>query len=357
MEFFKLNSSYKPSTTVNLKDTDTLIWTERFSTEGDFKLVMEDDISILTTLPKGSLISHTDTRQVMIVENHLVERDDEKKLKTTITGRSFEIVADQRATLGSAQPLYDGAGDSIVESYTGTPEAVATLILTSGLEPGTASADDAIPNLDVTSVIRDPDVSGERIIQRGQLLPAVRGLLNISKAGLKTIRPLGSETTLKLVVHDGLDRTASVIFYASNEDLEDPQYFSSITNYKNYAQIAAHDHARLYRHKDVATTQSGLNRRVLYVDANDIEGAFGSPTNTDVVATRGQAELDEHKEISLMSAKISINAKPKFKLNYDIGDLVKVFGEWNVVQTMRVTEHILTLDKTGIRGYPSLTIE
>lgn len=356
MEFFKLDSSYRPSTTVIAKDEDTLVWTERYQANGEFVYETEDDISILDVLPEGTLVSHNNTRQVMIVETHSIKRDKDKKLKVKLSGRSFDTFAEQRATAGSASALYDGAGDQIVESITGTPEAVATQILSYGLEPGTASANDAVPNLNVYMVIRDPDSSRTHVIKRGDIYKAVREILNVSGAGIKTIRPEGATTTLDLVVHDGLDKTASVIFHALTDDLEDPEYLRSIRNYKTHAQIAAHDHARLYRHRDLVADVTGLNRRTLYVDADDIEGAFAVPTSTDAVATRAQGELDEHKRLSLMSAKIATTATPKFKIHYDVGDLVRVFGEFNSVQTMRVTEHILTYDKTGMRGYPTLNL-
>ena len=57
-----------------------------------------------------------------------------------------------------------------------------------------------------------------------------------------------------------------------------------------------------------------------------------------------------------MQAKISQTAKPKFKINYDVGDLVTCFGDFGTVQKMRVTEHVLTVDKDGIQGYPTLNI-
>lgn len=93
----------------------------------------------------------------------------------------------------------------------------------------------------------------------------------------------------------------------------------------------------------------------MYVDANDIEGTIAN-TGSDVIYARGQSEMDDHKKIALLQAKISTTARPKFKVHYDVGDLVRVFGEFATAQTMRVTEHILTVDKKGMRGYPSLSI-
>jgi len=354
-EFFKLDSSYYPNTTIS--KFDTLIWTERYQKEGEFQLVVDDYIDILTTLPLGTLLSHTDTLQVMIVENHEIERDKEKKLKITVSGRSFETFAENRVTYGPTTPLYDPTTHvANVSSFSGSAEAAAVALLVAHMVATTDPTQDAIPNLSVYSVLRAPDSSLTHIFQRGDLYARVMELLNISDAGIKTIRPVSPDTTLDIVIHDGLDLTGSVIFYAQYEDLEDAKYLWSIRGYKNYAQVTAHDYARIYQSRDVGSTLSGLNRRVMYVPANDIEGNYSPGTSTDAISTRGQSEIDMHKQLALLQAKIATTARPKFKIDYDVGDLVTVFGEFSTAQTMRVTEHILTIDKNGLRGYPSLSV-
>ena len=53
MQFYKLASAYPfyPSDTVALTSDDSLIWTERFQSNGDFTLEKYNDLSILTSLP------------------------------------------------------------------------------------------------------------------------------------------------------------------------------------------------------------------------------------------------------------------------------------------------------------------
>jgi hypothetical protein len=253
--------------------------------------------------------------------------------------------------------LYDPITDvANVEIITADPAAhVAVQLLKSRLEVGTASADDAIPNLLVYSDIRVLDAAMDQVVRRGDIYSRVLEYLRLCDAGIKTMRPNGAQITMDLVVHDGVDRINSVIFYAQYEDLDDAKYFQSIKGYKNYALIAANVYARLYRNRDILVDLTGLDRRVLYVEADDIDGLYDPPTADDAISARGQATLDEHKKISLIQATISKTAKPKFKIDYDVGDLVTVFGEFATAQVMRVTEHILTVDKDGMRGFPSLS--
>lgn len=264
-------------------------------------------------------------------------------------------------TKGTLQGLYDLTTDenALTETFASAPaENVVRDLLRYALESPYATADDAVSNVSIKLVIRDPDAPMEHVIKRGDVYRQALELMGIANAGIRVVRPNGTQNTLDLVVHDGIDRTfgaAAVIFYAQNEDLVEPEYLWSIKDYKNYAQVATHTDARLYRHRDLTANRQGLDRRVLYVEADDLEGDYTPGTPTDVLAGRAQGELDGHKKIVLLSAQVSDTAKPKFKIHYDVGDLVQAFGEFAAAQNMRVTEHILTVDKDGIRGYPSLS--
>lgn len=354
MEFFKLNSSHKPADTI--QDFASLVWTERYQTESDFQLVVNNDVRILTALPIGSLVSHTDTNCVMIVENHEISRTADKKLVINVSGRSLETFLENRVVTACLFGLYDvTTEDAIVQTITAAAEEAARQLISNAVVTGVAPTNEDIPNVATYLVIRDPDVSMTHVIKRGTVYARVMDLLGICNAGLKTVRPNGLQTTMDLVIYDGLDLLTSVIFYAQYEDLVDAKYFWSNKGYRNYAAVAAHFYSRQYRHRDIPAPLSGLDRRILYVEADDLEGIYSPPVANDVIVARAQSALDEHKRISLLQAKISDTAKPRFKIDYNIGDLVTVFGEFSTAQAMRVTEHILTIDTEGMRGYPSLS--
>jgi hypothetical protein len=292
----------------------------------------------------------------MIVENHEIFRDDKRNLQIAVTGRTFETFAENRTTAGSEQPLVDGTGATIVESIAAAPSSTIALgLLKARMEPGTASAANAIPNLAISASIRVLDTAMAQVIRRGDLYSRIIELLNLCDAGLKNVRPNGAQTTLNLIIHDGSDLRSSVIFYALNEDLSDCKYFYSISDYKNYAAIATNTTNRVYRTRDLGADVNGLQRRSMYVEASDLKGAYSPPTATDVVASRAQMELDQVIQLYLMEAKVTETARPKFKINYDVGDLVMVLGDYDIADPMRVTEHILTFDNKGMRGYPTLS--
>lgn len=357
MQIFKLNQpSYLPGDTYqkfNPDDGDTLVWTERYQVAGDFKLEVENEVSILTKFPLGTLISHTDTTEVMMVENHEIDRTD-KGLKITVSGRTFETFAENRNTVGWG-PLVDSNDNPNAPYIAPAPaSSIATEMLSTNFVTG--HTDDIIPNVLVYEDMRFLDDDMDHIVKRESVYSSIMNYLRLCDAGIKTVRPNGAQTTMDVVIHDGADRRNSIIFYAQNEDLGNAKYFWSIKNYKNYVLIATKVYARLHRHRDILTDLTGLDRREMYAEANDLEESYEPSFGWDVLSSRGQAELDNHQKVALLQATISKSARPKFKFDYDVGDLVTVFGEFGVAQYMRVTEHILTVDKDGIRGYPSLNI-
>jgi len=95
--------TYLPKT--SLKNFDSFIWTERYQAPGDFKVTIYDDISAVNILPLESLVSHTDTFVVMMVENVDVVREKTGRLKIEISGRSAETFLECRPTAGCDQAL------------------------------------------------------------------------------------------------------------------------------------------------------------------------------------------------------------------------------------------------------------
>lgn len=357
MELFKLQTDFHPGPTVTFNETTELAWVERYQSAGEFQLVVKDDITIRTQLPTGTLISHTDTSEVMIIEDHHVQRDKDKILTVTITGRSFETFAEQRITQASKQPINDSVDNALGEVYgPATSAGIVEHLLLYAFQTDIADSGEDVPNLYIAQDMRTTDALLTYAIKRGELYSVLQELLKLNDVGIKNVRPAYTANGLRMYVHDGADLSGSVVFYAQYEDLDDAQYFESIKAYKTHAWVAGKYWARPIKSRRVITTPTGLTKRLMYVEDQNLDGDYSTPSTGDVLDTRGQQELDQHPYINLMSATISQTAIPKFKIDYDVGDLVTVFGEFDVAQRMRVAEHALTLDKDGLRGFPSLII-
>lgn len=67
-------------------------------------------------------------------------------------------------------------------------------------------------------------------------------------------------------------------------------------------------------------------------------------------------EMKKHRRVSLFTGDISPRAPYKYKTDYNLGDLVSLYGDYGQVEQMLVTEYIRTEDAEGDRGYPGLTL-
>src|SRR5690349_11106372 len=68
----------------------TLIWTERFQPWGDFELHTEDIDYTRDLLPERSLCTLLDTNEVMMVDSHEIEDDEDGVPQLTIKGRTID---------------------------------------------------------------------------------------------------------------------------------------------------------------------------------------------------------------------------------------------------------------------------
>ena len=121
MDIFTLEhvrSSYKNGASVNgLRKKQ---WVERYLEPGEFTLIGEPTDQLREQLAIGTLISHIDTKEVMIVEDHTIEERSGSAPIFTITGRSLDSFAESRVVTdnsmgfngpnddGPPKTLYDG---------------------------------------------------------------------------------------------------------------------------------------------------------------------------------------------------------------------------------------------------------
>lgn len=345
--------TYRP--TKNVKKFDSLVWTERYRDNGDFELTVLNDLSVRDVLPIDSLVSHNNTRAIMIVENHEITRN-KTDLKIKISGRSFETFFENRMALMS--PLFaDPSGiEYLYVISEPTYAAIAAELIKNIVIDGIVFSNDIIPNISVSSVVDAEPVPTPYLVPRGDLYGRVLELLDIGGYGILAYRPsptILSETDIEIVIHDGTNRTSSVVFSAHNHDFVDAQYLVSSNKKKNAGLAMAKKHSWEHR-KPGYETATGFARRAKYTEVTeDVDPADIG----DLIYLVGRAEMSiaNDNQISLLSCKIRDTSEFVFKTHYDVGDKVSVIGEFGFGGPMRVTEHILTSDEEGTRGYPSLS--
>lgn len=340
------------------------LWIERYEVAGEFKLVADISTGIKSTLPIGTFISHTDTQEVMVVEDHEINDSKSKRTEISITGRSFETVLDQRV-VGAKKtlPKPTGGWEDFQVSPTTPWGQILTLI---NVHAGSTAGDDEIPHLYVTDEIDDttPVLSYTRF-KLGSLYNAVVEILRAYDLGIRVIRPgpwrpAGATVDqISLVTHQGVDRSSEVVFNHDTGEIETADYLWSNRNDKNTALVHG-----MWVGALVTTGPVGIERRVLHVDASNLDNKYASPGPTGAELTtiiaemqqRGLEALNLYNKTAITHAEVSKEGtRAKYREDYYLGDTVAVIGEYNESAVTRIKEHVEIEDETGLHAYPTFT--
>lgn len=341
------------------------MWIERFAEAGEFTFVAPATAAMRAKLPIGSFVSHLDTAEIMIVENHEIVDNPNQDSELVITGRGFETFFENRIVGSNKAYPTSGASPEYVMDEALSWNQIVTLIQEHITIAGLIDDNDAVPYVDVISQVIGSGTGSARSLKRGTLYNHMLELLAVDRLGIRIFRPGvwpllpsgGSNTTI--AVHRGVDRSGQIIFSHDTGEIESAGYLWSNKSLKNTAMVIGRWVETL-----VTTTATEYARRMMLVDASDVDNQFtDAPTGTDldgVVATmqqRGISALAAQNEVALTRAEVSRNAtKAVYRRNFDVGDLITVSGDYNENATMRVSEYVEIEDENGKSSYPTLTV-
>lgn len=346
-----------------VNNAESIVWTERYRDAGDFKIKAPLSSGLREFLPIGTFVSHSDTFEVMIVENHHIKEDPDKDPALEISGRSFESWLENRVT-GLNQVR---ASNLILEyelSADNSWDQAVQLVNDHVAESG-AHAADFIPDVFASSVVPGSGTSVARTFPREDVYRSLKNLLVVDNIGVKTHRPHSfagsfSPTAIVLVVHNGVDHSDKVIFSVKSGDLDGAEYLWSDKTYKNAAVIVGQ-----YINVFSAPTWDPKNfyRKYLIVDGSDIDGRFdaaptgGTLTNVmNKMQNRGLQAITNQNRIALIGADISELSKYEYRKDYNIGDIVTVDASYGQMRPMRVIEFTEIMDENEYKAYPTLEL-
>lgn len=361
MKPFVMNHDFQSGRIINgLKNK---IWTERYSQPGEFKFVTTEIERIRELLPLDALISHTETLEVAVVEDHEIKKVKHSAPELTVSGRTFESLMEGRVTLpnlsGSRWTSAEDYPNQYVLSAKNSWEQAVDLITDQMIDPEFPFWPDhnVFPNLSAYSVVGyEEGTQVSRIIEPGQLDEKVYELLKISNSGIMSRRPTNPHTTLDLVVHLGRDRSHRIIFVENRGELEEVSYFWTTRGYKNGAIAVAKFDTSIFM-PGYGTPQEPRGRwlRWQYVDANTIEDDTDPTIYQEQISARAEEGLAPKQKRIITSAKIPNNSKFVYNKHYFIGDLVGIVGDYNISQAMRVTEYTWSDDENKSNNYATLS--
>lgn len=362
MEISRLDSTFKRDKLV--EGWSSLVWTERYSTNGDFEMVSNDIANVLSLLPVGgvydppTVVAIADSDVPMVVESHKIEKPKNAPPKITTTGRSFETVLDSRVSM---RAISTPSTPRVEWQVDATSAAIAArAVIKAIIVDGVADVADIIPEIELFDSTTDSGVSQKYPVEPKELYSWVMDTLNLGVYGLKAVRPNPTlSDKIAIIIYKGTDRSVSsslngyksVVFNVSLEQFNDAAYLFSKLGYKNTMVTATANGMEV---ATLGTPTTGLARKVSYQDlSSDVTLAAGSNL-TNLMINKGKVSLAGLTPIVLFSGGIAEQQAARYGVDYFLGDTVKLAGEYGLTQNVRIAEFVRTHDTTGIQSYPTL---
>lgn len=360
MELYILDSALRRTKVIDR--FESLIWTERFSSFGDFELVIHSTIESRSMLPAGTLLAINLSWRVMIVETIENKSDADGRAMLSITGRSLESILLDRVAKSTMSDL---TTDPYWELL-GTPGDIARHVFTSICVEGDLSVGDIIPYIQPGTffppdTIVEPADEITVALEIDTVYATIKSICDAYDLGFRLVRALDL-SELYFNVYSGNDRTTSqtvlppVVFSPELDNLEDVSELTSIAQYKNVAVVFAPNGVVTVYAAGADASTSGFARRVIYVDASDVTLAAPAALTAELTL-RGQQALSENTSLSAFDGEIPQFGSYRYGVDYDLGDLVEVRNSDGITNNMRVTEQIFVSDSQGERSYPTLAIK
>ena len=341
------------------------MWIERYSPAGEFKFVAPATAAMRNSLPIGSFVSHLDTPEIMIVENHEIVDSPNQEPELVITGRGFETFFENRIVGSNKTYPTSGASMEYALAAALTWNQIVTMLQDHLTIAALIDDNNALPYVTILSQVTGSGTNVARSLKRGDLYAQLLELSAVDDLGTRIFRPGvwpllpggGSNTTV--AVHRGVDRSGQIIFSHDTGEIESAGYLWSNKRLKNTALVTGRWVETL-----VTTAATEYARRMMLVEASDLDNQFtAAPAGVDltnVVAAmqqRGISYLAAQNDVALTRAEVSKNAsKAVYRRDFDVGDLITVSGDYNENATMRVSEYVEIEDENGKSSYPTLTV-
>lgn len=338
MDVYTVDTNYNRDKIV--EDFESFIWTERYAEHGDFVLKAAPTSKLKTYLPVDTMITHSETSQVMFVLSVLEEMVD-GTASLSITGKSLTTLMETR----TIKPNWKATGP--------IGNLVANLIRSICVDGNGVSPNDVIPELAVYNNTGETEAA-EVSFDFGSLYDVVTQLADTVNVGFYIYRR-STSPRIAFNIYKGVERP-NTVFSTELDTLINPSSLISNESYYNIAYVNGVNGITVVAATGVSANIQGLKRRVLAVDASDVNPEeYTAEAYKSLLIQKGKQALAEHKQVTVFDGEIPEDAKSKYGIDYNLGDIVFFKGDGNKVQKVRITEYIWSLDSNGETSYPSFT--
>lgn len=318
----------------------SLIWVKRYYTSGDFELYAPATAQLSDWLSRYKYIARDDEDGLMMVEDVEIKTDAENGDYYIISGQSIEGILSWRVIL----PL------TIIE--TDDAAAVVYRLVKENIGVDCPWPDRKVANFLVDETFTLP--ANIKTQMRGaNLMQTITDLGMTYGFGFKVLPDSNGNFVFSL--YQGQD--TEVVFSKEFDNIINTDYYKKTSQYRNAALVLGEGEGDARRSAYAGGSPlSGLDLREIYVDARDISSNDGEIPDADYSAmllNRGNEKLSEYKEVKGFEGEVEPNTTYKYKVDYNLGDVVTVDNGYGAVARPRIIEIIESWDDTGYKVIPT----
>jgi hypothetical protein len=334
---------------------ESLIWTDRYSTCGDFELYTPASEEVLSLVKRDYYLLNPESEHVMIVEEIHIDTNDETGNYETASGRSLESILERRIIWG--RKVVSGKPQEVIKS----------LLIDCIINP--ADSNRKISNF-VFEESTDPVITGLSAIEAqytgDNLYDVIVAICDDNSIGFKIT--LNDDKQFVFKLYAGIDRSYNqttnsyVVFSPSFDNLINANYMETRSALKTVALVAGEGEGadRKYVTVDI-WGETGINRRELFVDARDLStdpGEEGGKTLTEdeynaQMTQRGKEKLAEHTDVSSFEGQAETRIMFKYGEDFFTGDIVQFADGYGHEAAARIVEMITSDNEEGLSVYPT----
>lgn len=366
MDITVLNTDFQAVAIID--EYESLIWTDRYDSYGDFELVLPMNVGLLDILKEDYYLRIKDSEHCMIIEDRAIDSDSENGNRLKVTGRSLESILDRRIVWGTEY------------EYGNLQNFIARLIdLNIADSEKNEQQERKIDNF-VFERSEDIKITGIRLPDIQQhtgedLYTIIAELCKEYHIGFKII--LTDDCKFVFSLYAGIDHSYSqneesrnpyVVFSPEYDNIINSNYYSSKADFKNVTLIAGEGNGPSRKTKTMhlgSGVPSGLNRREIFTDARDVSSKTGKKDadgNEQIMSTqqyeallitKGQKTLNENGRKTAFEGEADAKGLFKYHEDFDIGDIVQIADAYGNNAAAYISELVISYSANEQSVYPT----
>ena len=345
MDLYILNKNFEK---IGLIDTyESVIWTTRYYTYGDFELYIPASTDNIKLLTAGNYLFRNDSDTTMIIEKIEISTDAESGNYLTVSGRSLESLLNRRIIWNQT-------------TFSGTAENLIYKLLNDNIISPTDS-NRKINNLILGSFQSYTETINKQITGTN-LGEAISTICTAYGYGYRII--LNDNKNLVFGLYKGVDRSYNqttnpyVVFSPEFDNLINSKYEKDRTDLATAALVAGEGEG-LSRKTAETGGGTGLERYEIYVDARDISTDTENPVTDaeykSILQAKGQENIKEHGVTEAFEGEVETSRMYQYKKDWGLGDTVQIENEYGISSTPQITEIIESDSKDGYSVIPTFS--